>query len=101
MHRLLVLYNEPKDPAHFKKYYVETHAPLANKLPGVKNVHYSFDVKALGPGNAPYFCIFEADFESEAALMNAFGSKEGQDAFNPLKGSIPARLDADLAKFDP
>jgi uncharacterized protein (TIGR02118 family) len=85
MHRLLVLYNEPKDPAHFKKYYVETHAPLANRLPGVKNVHYSFDVKALGPGNAPYFCIFEADFESEAALMNAFGSKEGQ----AVAGDVP------------
>ena len=78
MHRLLVLYNEPKDPAHFRKYYVETHAPLANKLPGVSNVRYSFDVKSMGPGKAPYFCIFEADFESEAALMNAFGSKEGQ-----------------------
>jgi len=22
MHRLLVLYNEPKDPTHFRKYYV-------------------------------------------------------------------------------
>ena len=78
MHRLLALYNEPKDPAHFKKYYVETHAPLANKMPGIRNVHYSFDVKPMGPGQAPYFCIFEADFESEAALTNAFGSKEGQ-----------------------
>ena len=36
MHRLLVLYNEPKDPAHFRKYYVETHLPLASKIPGVK-----------------------------------------------------------------
>ena len=30
MHRLLVLYNDPKDAAHFKKYYVETHVPLAH-----------------------------------------------------------------------
>ena len=78
MHRLLVLYNEPKDPAHFRKYYVETHVPLASKLPGLKAVSYSFDAKPLGPGKAPYFCIFEADFESEAALMSALGSKEGQ-----------------------
>jgi len=35
-------------------------------------------VKPLGPGKAPYFCIFEAEFESEAALMGALGSKEGQ-----------------------
>ena len=30
-----------------------------------------------------------------------FGSREGQDAFNPLKGSIPARTDADLTRYDP
>jgi uncharacterized protein (TIGR02118 family) len=77
MHRMLVLYNEPKDPAHFKKYYVETHVPLANKIPGIKNATYSFDVKPLGPGKAP-FCVFEADFDSEAALMSGLGSKEGQ-----------------------
>jgi glucose/mannose transport system substrate-binding protein len=28
------------------------------------------------------------------------GSKEGQDAFNPLKGSISARTDSDLTKYD-
>jgi uncharacterized protein (TIGR02118 family) len=78
VHRLLVLYNEPKDPAHFKKYYVETHVPIASKMPGVKSAHYSFDAKPLSPGKAPYFCVFEADFENEAALMDAFGSKEGQ-----------------------
>jgi len=28
------------------------------------------------------------------------GSKEGQDAFNPLKGSIPARTDPDISLYD-
>ena len=59
--------------------------PLANKLPGIKNARYSLDVKPLGPGKAPYFCIFEADFENEAALMNAFGSQEGQ----AVAGDVP------------
>ena len=68
MHKLLVVYNEPKDPAHFRKYYVETHLPLVSKIPGVKASRYSFEVKPLGPGKAPYFCIFEAEFENEAAL---------------------------------
>lgn len=31
--------------------------------------------------------------------LKAIGSKEGQEAFNPLKGSIPARTDVDRAKF--
>ncbi|MCF7944884.1 MAG: carbohydrate ABC transporter substrate-binding protein, partial [Spirochaetia bacterium] len=28
------------------------------------------------------------------------GSKEGSDAFNPLKGSISARTDSDLSKYN-
>lgn len=28
-------------------------------------------------------------------------SREGQDAFNVLKGSVPARSDADIARYDP
>jgi glucose/mannose transport system substrate-binding protein len=34
-------------------------------------------------------------------LLRVFGSREGQDAFNPLKGSIAARTDADLSRYDP
>src|SRR5919204_360611 len=33
--------------------------------------------------------------------LKTVGSKETQEAFNPLKGSIPARLDADRSKFGP
>jgi len=84
VHKLLVLYNEPNDPTHFRKYYVQTHLPLASKIPGVKSSRYSFDVKPLGPGNSPYFCVFEAEFESEAALMGALASKEGQAVANDV-----------------
>ena len=85
MHKLLVLYNEPKDPTHFRKYYVETHSPLVSKLPGLKASRYAFDVKPLGSGKPPYFCVFEAEFESEAAMMGAFASKEGQ----AVTGDVP------------
>ncbi|UOQ50309.1 ABC transporter substrate-binding protein [Gracilibacillus caseinilyticus] len=33
-------------------------------------------------------------------FLSVLGSVEGQDAFNPLKGSIPARVDADKSKYD-
>ncbi|MGJ9382098.1 ABC transporter substrate-binding protein [Salipaludibacillus sp. CF4.18] len=33
-------------------------------------------------------------------FLSVLGSVEGQDAFNPLKGSIPARTDADLSNYD-
>nr|WP_243296643.1 ABC transporter substrate-binding protein [Bacillus litorisediminis] len=39
--------------------------------------------------------------EDVKKFLSVLGSAEGQDAFNPLKGSIPARVDADLSKYDP
>src|ERR1700730_10573654 len=33
--------------------------------------------------------------------LKVVGSKEGQEAFNPLKGSIPTRTDVDKSKFGP
>jgi glucose/mannose transport system substrate-binding protein len=32
--------------------------------------------------------------------LKVCGSKEGQDAFNPIKGSIPARTDGDPSLYD-
>lgn len=40
------------------------------------------------------------DPEQAKAWLAVCGSKEGQDAFNPKKGSSPARTDADLSKYD-
>ncbi len=45
------------------------------------------------PVNAPHP-------ENAIAWLTVAGSKEGQDAFNPVKGSIPARSDADKSLYD-
>ena len=36
-----------------------------------------------------------------ASCCKLFGSREGQDTFNPLKGSIPARKGANMDSYDP
>jgi glucose/mannose transport system substrate-binding protein len=38
--------------------------------------------------------------DATVAWLKSLGSKESQEAFNPLKGSIPARTDVDKSKFD-
>lgn len=38
--------------------------------------------------------------DAAIAWLVVCGSKDGQDAFNPLKGSIPARTDGDRALYD-
>jgi 4-carboxymuconolactone decarboxylase len=77
MHRVLVLYSSPTDPEHFKKYYLEQHLPLAVRMPGLLASRYSFAIEGLG-APSPYFCIFEGDFASEAAMGAAMQSDIGQ-----------------------
>jgi uncharacterized protein (TIGR02118 family) len=84
MHKMIVLYNPPTDPAHFKKYYTEIHVPLAAKLPGLKAHRYAFDVKAMG-GASPYFCVFEAEFADAAAMAAAMGSDAGKAVAGDVK----------------
>ena len=38
--------------------------------------------------------------DAAIAWLTVCGSQEGQDAFNPLKGSIPARTDGDRSLYD-
>ncbi len=38
--------------------------------------------------------------ETAIAWLTLAGSQAGQDAFNPLKGSIPARTDGDRSLYD-
>ena len=77
MHRVLALYGMPKDPEHFRRYYEETHIPLARKLPGLKGFRWSFDVQGL-MGESPYFCVGELDFDSAESVQAALESPEGQ-----------------------
>lgn len=40
------------------------------------------------------------DRDNAIAWLKIIGSKEGSDAFNPLKGSISPRIDSDLTKYN-
>jgi uncharacterized protein (TIGR02118 family) len=75
MHKLVVLYPKPADPEHFRDYYVNTHLPLAAKIPGVLAWRYSFEVRAI-PGESPYFAVFEADFPDFETFRTGMATPE-------------------------
>jgi glucose/mannose transport system substrate-binding protein len=61
------------------------------------------------PGTAGSFIIVADGFrltkgaphkEAAFAWLKSIGCKEAQEAFNSIKGSIPARTDVDRSKFD-
>jgi uncharacterized protein (TIGR02118 family) len=88
MHKLVVLYPKPDDPEHFKKYYRETHLPLAKKLPGLKYHSYSYPATFDGK-DPPHFCMFIGAFENLAALQAAMGSDEGKAAVADIPNYSP------------
>ncbi len=73
MHKVIVLYNAPKDPEHFRSYYLTKHLPLAARMPGLEASRYSFAIQ----GMAQYFCIWEGEFADEAAALASMGSEIG------------------------
>lgn len=66
-------------------------------------------VGLLEPGTAGNFQFLSDSFvlavdaphrDASIEWLKIAGSKEGQDAFNPVKGSIPARSDGDVSLYN-
>lgn len=79
-----------------------THGVLMSK--GFTDYHW-----APAPGTDGIFMVLSDSFglpknapnrENAIAFLRVIGSQAGQDAFNPIKGSIPARTDGDRSKYD-
>jgi len=79
-----------------------THGVLMSK--GFKDYHWT-----TAPGTEGLFMVLSDSFglpknaphrNNAIAFLKIIGSKAGQDAFNPIKGSIPARTDGDRTKYD-
>lgn len=98
MATLLVLYKTPVDPAAFDRYYVETHIPLAKKLPGLRRYRVSKGAVASPAGASNVYLVATLIFDSVAAIQAAFGAPEGAAA----GGDLPnfATGGADLLIFD-
>lgn len=79
MVKLIALYKKPNDTVAFDKYYFETHAPLAAKMPGLRKMEVA---KCYGaPGGEPRFYLqAEMWFDNKDALNAALGSPEGKAA---------------------
>lgn len=89
MHRLLVTYPQPADPAKFLDYYTRQHVPLASKLPGLLAYRW-VQPQTLGPATGAAFVLFEADFASEAAMFAALESPVGREVAADVPNYSPA-----------
>jgi uncharacterized protein (TIGR02118 family) len=91
MYKLLALYPAPADAAHFKRYYEESHLPLARTMQGLKASRHSFTPEGLGEAS-PWFCVWEGEFADraafDAALASEIGQKTAADIANYASGGV-------------
>ncbi|MEP6582894.1 MAG: EthD family reductase [Ginsengibacter sp.] len=85
MNKLTVLYKHPHDADAFEKYYSETHLPLAAKIPNVDHAEFTKFLPGPDGSDAAFYRMAELYFTSDAIMMEALSSGEGQAA----AGDIP------------
>ncbi len=83
VHRLVVSYGTPEDPAAFDTYYRQTHTPLALRQPGLVRLTFGH-ARSLDPAQPAPYLVAELDFDSEQAMGEALASPEGQAAGQDL-----------------
>lgn len=78
MIKMVALVNKKKDmdKEDFVRYWLDIHAPLEKKWPGLKRYVISTTVKVLGGEGLEYDGVAELWFEDEDALNVALASKE-------------------------
>ncbi|SFU04985.1 conserved hypothetical protein [Geodermatophilus amargosae] len=77
VHRLVVSYGQPDDPAAFDAYYRDTHTPLAVQMPGLVRLTTGRP-QSMDPSHPAPYLVAQLDFDSEQAMGAAFASDEGK-----------------------
>jgi uncharacterized protein (TIGR02118 family) len=85
MARLVVMYKTPRDGSAFDKYYVETHVPIAKKIPGLRKYEISQGAVATPAGASNYHLVAILHFDDVPAIQAAFGSPVGKAALDDLQ----------------
>ena len=78
--KLVVLYGSPQDPAAFDAHYTQTHAPLAQEIPGLQRFDHGHVLGSADGSEPPYYYMAELYFDDPDALTSGFASAEGQAA---------------------
>jgi uncharacterized protein (TIGR02118 family) len=84
MVKLVVAYGAPDDPAAFDAYYASTHAPLAEKLPGLRRFEHGKVLATPDGSPPPYYFLAELFFDDVDALQAGMASAEGTAAGGDL-----------------
>jgi uncharacterized protein (TIGR02118 family) len=80
---MTILYGRPADPEAFRRYYEESHIPIARRMNGLTGWNLSWL-----DGEGPYLLVAELYAESKDALDAILTSPEGVAANADLKNFV-------------
>jgi uncharacterized protein (TIGR02118 family) len=100
MAKMVVIYRTPKDVAAFEKHYLETHVPLAKKLPGLRKYEVSQGPIVSPTGGAGYHFVATLHFDDLASIRRAFATPEGKACAADRRIFAPDDEDALMLLFD-
>ena len=95
---VMAVYKTPKDKAAFDRYYRETHAPLAKKIPGLRSFVISKGPVAMPGGTSDVHFVACLAFDSMQDVQAALASPEGQATAGDLANFADGGVD--LMMFD-
>ena len=88
IHKLIILFKQPANPAEFEQRWSEEFVPLAERLPGLRRVVVSHTHG--GPaGPVDIYLLHELHFDSAEALAAALSSAQGVAAGQYLVRMAP------------
>jgi uncharacterized protein (TIGR02118 family) len=74
--RIVSLHGHPADPTEFDRYYRQLHMPLAQAIPGVRNIRFGKVLRTADGSPPPYYLVSDVYFDDQAALDAALASPE-------------------------
>lgn len=78
MAKLIALYKHPEDREAFDQHYFEVHAPITEKIPGLREMRVTkFSTTPMGT-DSPYYLMCEMIYDSMEDLKNGMRSAEGK-----------------------
>jgi uncharacterized protein (TIGR02118 family) len=80
MTQLLIMYNQPANPAAFDDYYFGTHVPIFAQAPGIRAVTFSQGSVTKLVGTSDIYLVAEVTFDTMDDLQAALASEAGQAA---------------------
>ncbi len=100
MAKLFAIYQQPKDPAAFDRYYFGTHVPLAKTIPGLMSYEVTRgDVMGMGGKHGTYL-VAVLEFASLQAIGAAMASPQGQATAADLANFASAGVDVMMGETE-